>query len=102
MNQMFRYDTLMDWKDIKKRGGGVGIYLKSHLVYRVRDDLSTSDDDREILTLELTPSVGRHLLISCAYLPPQGITLNFSEFSTLEKVWIYKASIQKSCLLYSL
>ena len=56
----------------KKRRGGVLIYLKNNLVYRMRDDLTVADGDKEILTIEILNQESKNILLSCCYRPPHG------------------------------
>ena len=59
-------------RKIKKRGGGVLIYVKKSIQYKVRNDLSVSDKNTEILTIEIINKETKNILLSCVYKPPTG------------------------------
>ena len=72
------YDAIHLERKTKKKGGGVLIYIKTNLMYRVRNDLSVSDCDREILTIEVINNGTKNFLVSCCYKPPRANTNNFN------------------------
>ena len=49
-------------------------------MYKIRKDLSISDKDKEILTIEVISKEGKNMLISCCYRPPKGITENLTAY----------------------
>ncbi|XP_065643028.1 uncharacterized protein LOC136074619 [Hydra vulgaris] len=51
----------------KKRGGGVVIYIKNSLRYKLRNDLCTSDYDREFVSIEIINNDSKNTLISCYF-----------------------------------
>ena len=59
-----------------RRGGGVLIFIKKNLSYRIRKDLSESDKDKEILSLEISYKNSSNILLSCCYKPPK-VTMIF-------------------------
>ena len=67
-----------------KKGGSILIYIKTDLMYKIRKDLSISDKDKEILTIEIISKESNNMLISCCYRPPKGI---------MENLTVYLASI---------
>ena len=81
----------------KKRGGGLLIYIKECLRCITRHDMSISDDDKEILTVEIqTKKNNKNLIISCCYRPPSGQIENFNLFLND----ILKKSIHENKLYY--
>ena len=48
-------------------------------MYKIRDDLSTSDCDREILSIEIINNENKNTIISCCYKPPNGNTKAFND-----------------------
>ena len=50
-----------------QRGGSILIYEKTDLIYKVRKDLSISDKDKEILTIEIISKESKNILLSCYY-----------------------------------
>ena len=63
-----------------QRGGSILIYEKTDLIYKVRKDLSISDKDKEILTIEIISKESKNMLLSCCYRPPKGITENLTAY----------------------
>ena len=49
-------------------------------MYKIRKDLSISDKDKEILTIEIISKESKNMLISCCYRPPKGITENLTAY----------------------
>ena len=49
-------------------------------MYKIRKDLSISDKDKEILTIEITSKESKNMSISCCYRPPKGITENVTAY----------------------
>ena len=47
-------------------------------MYKIRKDLSISDKDKEILTIEAISKESKNILLSCCYRPPKGITENLT------------------------
>nr|XP_047127817.1 uncharacterized protein LOC124808655 [Hydra vulgaris] len=63
-----------------KRGGGVLIYVKNNLRYFTRHDMSISDADKEVLTIEILTNKIKNKILSCCYRPPSGEIKNFNSF----------------------
>ena len=59
-------------KKKKNRGGGVLILIQKNLSYKIRKDLSESDEHEEILFLEVSCKNSSNILLSCCYKPPKG------------------------------
>ncbi|MBY0581213.1 MAG: endonuclease/exonuclease/phosphatase family protein, partial [Rickettsiales bacterium] len=93
-----------------KRGGGVLFYLKENIFYTIRSDMSVSDTDQEILTIELINKNSKNIIISCCYRPPTGRTENLSKYlkncliekTRQEKKYIYiVGDFNLDCFEYS-
>ena len=50
-----------------KRGGGVLMYIRKDLTYKIRNDSCISDGYTEILTIELLTKSMRNIIVSCCY-----------------------------------
>ena len=48
------------------------IFIKKTLSYKIRKDLSESDEHKEILSLEVSCKNSSNILLSCCYKPPKG------------------------------
>ena len=48
------------------------IFIKKNLSYKIRKDLSESDEHKEILSLEVSCKNSSNILLSCCYKPPKG------------------------------
>ena len=55
-----------------RRGGGVFILIKKNLSYKIRKDLSESDEYKEIISLEISYKNSSNILLNCCYKPPKG------------------------------
>ena len=53
------------------RGGGVLIFIKKNLSYKIRKDLSECGEPKEILSLEISYKNSSNILLSCCYKPPK-------------------------------
>ena len=87
------YKAIHSERKTKKKGGGVLIYIKTNLMYRIRDDLSVSGGDREYMTIEIINKGTKIYIISCCYKPPNGNTKNFT--AHLNKIFQSANSEQK-------
>ena len=68
-----------------RHGGGVCIYIRCNLNYKICKDLSS--DELEYLTVEITKPRTRSLLISTWYRPPDSPVCHFDHFEKIvEKV----------------
>ncbi|XP_065684402.1 putative uncharacterized protein DDB_G0289263 [Hydra vulgaris] len=79
-------------RNINKRGGGVLFYVRNSLLYNVRRDMSVSDENKKILTIEIINKKSKNLLISCCYRPPTGRTEDLSNF--LQKKILEKTNLE--------
>ena len=66
------FDSVPYERSKKNRGGGVLIFIKKNLSYKIRKDLSESDEHKEILSLEVSCKNSSNILLSCCYKPPKG------------------------------
>ena len=55
----------------KSRGGGVLIFIKKSLLYKIRKDRSESDEHKEILSLRISYKNSSNIPLSCCYKPPK-------------------------------
>ena len=62
----------------ERKGGGVCIYLRTNLNYRIRDDLN--DDDLECLIVEISKPQSSTFLVATWYRPPNSPSERFNEF----------------------
>ncbi|XP_065658943.1 uncharacterized protein LOC136083470 [Hydra vulgaris] len=74
------YNLISLGRKTKKRGGGLIIYVKENLRYFVRHDMSISDVNIEVLTIEILSNKTKNIVISCCYRPPTGEINTFSSF----------------------
>ena len=51
-------------------------------MYKIRKDVSISDTDKIILTIEIISTESKNMLLSCCYRPPKGITENLTAYLT--------------------
>ena len=72
-----------DRKTNGRHGGGVCVYVKSNLNYKIREDVSS--DELEYLTVEINKPRSRPLLISTWYRPPDSPTCHFDYFENIVK-----------------
>ena len=102
------FDSVPYEKSKKNRGGGVLIFIKKNLSYKIRKDLSESDEHKEILSLEVSCKNSSNILLSCCYKPPKGDNDILSMFlkqvfkkSTAEKKPYYLiGDLNINCLEY--
>ena len=52
-------------------------------MYKIRKDLSISDKDKEILTIEIISKESKNMLISCCYRPPKRITKTLTAYPSI-------------------
>ena len=83
-------------RQTNKRGGGIFIYVKKNIMHYVRNDLSVSDENKEILTIEIVNNQTKNILLSCCYRPPDGLGKNLSIFFEQN---IFKKSTKKKKFL---
>ena len=78
------YEGIYYERKTNKRGSGVLMYIRNDLSYKIRNDLCTSDGDREILTIELLTKSTKNIIVSCCYKPPDGNWKN--QWDDLQKI----------------
>ena len=66
------FDSVSYERSKKSKGGGVLIFIKKNLSYKIRNDLSESDEHKEILSLEISYENSSNILLICCYKPPKG------------------------------
>ena len=67
-----RNSILFLTKGVKsRRGGGVLIFIEKNLSYKIRKDLSESDEHKEILSLEISYKNSSNILLSCCNKSPK-------------------------------
>ena len=71
-------------KDRSRNGGGVCIYLRSSINYKIRDDLVPSE--LEAVCVEIIKPHSKPFLVSTVYRPPSAPTEFFDHFETLNIV----------------
>jgi len=76
---------------LKKSRGGVSIFIRDQLSYKVRSDLSHMDDEIESIFIEIERSVvgaGQNVIIGCVYRPPKASANAFNDSlkGTLESI----------------
>ncbi|XP_065642266.1 uncharacterized protein LOC136073905 [Hydra vulgaris] len=80
------------WPTVK-RGGGIITYVWNDQITKIREDLSTSDADSEVFTIEITSNKSKNILVSTCYRPPEGDLLIFSNH--LKQIFIKNNNEQK-------
>ena len=65
-------------RDRNRSGGGVAMYIRSHIPYIVRKDLMT--DSLELICVEIKKLKSKPLLITTWYRPPNSSIELFSDF----------------------
>ena len=65
--------------ELRKKGGGVCIFVHESLNYKRKAEMSVNDNDCEILTIEILNKYSRNILVSCVYRQPSGNLKNFKQ-----------------------
>ena len=65
------FDSVPYERSKKNRGGGVLIFIKKNLSYKIRKNLSESDGRKEILSLEVSRKNSSKIPLSCCCKPPK-------------------------------
>ncbi|XP_065667661.1 uncharacterized protein LOC136087957 [Hydra vulgaris] len=76
-----------------KQGGGILFYVNEYLRFINRPDLSISDGDKEVLSIEILTKNAKNIILSCCYCPPNGVIEDFNAF--LHNDIIKKSSHEK-------
>lgn len=84
MVNLIGYNLIRHDRDVvaagrNKTGGGVGMYLKKSINFRLHEDACYSTSDIEALTVTLLMEQCRNFFIIVCYRPPGGIIDNFIE-----------------------
>ena len=62
-----------------KAGGGVGIYIQSHLKFKLRTDLQSSDNALyESVLVEIIQPHRKNIIVGCFYRPPDASVADFN------------------------
>ena len=70
-------------KDRSRNGGGVCIYLRSSINYKIRDDLVRSE--LEAVCIEIIKPHSKHFVVTTVYRPPSALSKFFDHFEKLIK-----------------
>ena len=73
------YDVVR--KDRNRQGGGVAVFLRNTINYKIRSDLN--DDNLETITLEVTKPKSKPFLINAWYRPPNTASASLSIYEEL-------------------
>ena len=90
------------------RGGGVLIFIKKNLSYKIRKDFSESDEHKEILSLEISYKNSSNILLSSCYKPPKGdndilsmfLKQVFRKTAAEKKAYYLAENLNINCLEY--
>ena len=66
-------------------------------MFKIRNDLSISDNDKEIITLEIINKESKNVILSCCYKPPNGNNEHLSTF--LNNIFEKAFHEKKQCYL---
>ena len=79
-NSSFKIEGYNPIHQIRKnrKGGGIAIFIRNSLLYKIRDDLSINCDDIESLSIEIVNDHTKNIIINVVYRPPDG-DLSISE-----------------------
>ena len=80
-----------------KKDGGILIYVKSHIKFKIIKDLSVSDGDSECVTVEIENKNSKNLIITLCYRPPSGAVKGLNSF--LENVFKKANTGNKLCFV---
>ena len=64
----------------KSSAGGVALYIKTSLNYRLREDLKFTNDGFEMIGVELISSKNKNILCCCVYRHPNSDVQEFTHF----------------------
>ncbi|XP_028416157.1 uncharacterized protein LOC114539748 [Dendronephthya gigantea] len=70
-------------KDRNRNGGGVAIYLRTHINYSIRKELMSNE--LETITIEISKPKSKPFLINCWYRPPDSMIEIFNIYEDLVK-----------------
>ncbi|XP_065664405.1 uncharacterized protein LOC136086066 [Hydra vulgaris] len=66
------YKVIHQIRTSGKVGGGLCIFIKNSLLYKVKSDLSSTTNDYESLCIELVNKTSKNIIIHALYRPPSG------------------------------
>ena len=64
----------------KRSAGGVALYIKSSLNYKLREDLKCTNDGFEMIGVEIINSKNKNILCCCVYKHPNSDVQEFTHF----------------------
>ena len=70
-------------KDRNRNGGGVAIYLRNSINYKIKEELMSCD--LEIITVEIFKPKSKSFLVNCWYRPPDSSVEIFNNYEELVK-----------------
>ena len=73
-NSLFQLEGYIPVHQIRKsrQGGGIVIFIRDSLLYKLRNDLSINCEDIESLSIEILNSQTRNIIFNVIYRPPNG------------------------------
>ena len=93
------FDFIPSTKRNWQKGGGILIYLKNDIKFKIIEDLSVSDGDNECVTVEIENKNSKNLLITCYYRPPSGAVKGLNSY--LENIFKKANTKNKLCFAVS-
>ena len=91
------FDFIHQERKSAKKGGGILIYLKNHIKFKIIKDLSVSDSDNECVTIKTEKKNSKNLVIICCYRPPCGAIRGLNSF--LEKFFKMANAENRLCFV---
>ena len=91
------FDFIHQQRETGKKGGGILIYLKNDIKFKIIEDLSVSDGDNECVTVEIENKNSKNLLITCCYRPPSGAIKGLNSY--LENIFKKANTENKLCFV---
>ena len=77
------YQTLILYikkEKLAKKGGGIIIYVKNHIKFKIIRDLFVSDGFSECVTVEIEKKNSKNLIITPCYRPRSGVIKGLNSF----------------------
>ena len=74
------FDFTHQERKIGKKVGGILIYVKNHIKFKVMKDLSVSDGNSECVAVEIENKNSKNLIITRCYRPPSGTIKGLNSF----------------------
>ena len=98
-NSLFQIEGYNPIHQIRKnrKGGGIAIFVRNSLLYKIRDDLSINCDDIESLSIEIVNDHTKNIIINVVYRPPDA-DLSISE-TFFRKILSENTNANKSLFL---